>query len=285
MKTALITGVTSGIGHASTFELAKIGYDTLVLIARNSEKLLGVKAELLAKYPKLTIILKVCDLADFDQVKMTALELKSELKESGIDLFLNNAGIGQFKRTENKQGFENNLATNYLSQVILTEILLENLNPNANVIFVSSMAYQGANFDYDDINLEHSFSMFKAYGNSKALQMVYSRQLQKRFENNEKNIHFEAIHPGVVRTSWGRSDSNRFLKLLFKLGNIFMISSEYSASHNVLAPIYELNKASVGKSDIWMDGKPKIVGSGFMKKENSDKLWEFTKVSLEKWLG
>ena len=284
MKTALITGVTSGIGYASTFILAEMSFDTLVLIARNSEKLLKVKDELLVKYPRLTIILKVCDLADFDQVKKTALELKSELKESGIDLFLNNAGIGQFERTENKQGFENNLATNYLSQVVLTEHLLENLNKDSNVIFVSSMAYQGANVDYNDINLDSGFSMFRAYGNSKAYQMVYSRQLQKRFENDERNISFESVHPGVVRTSWGRGDSNVFLKFLFKLGSIFMISPEYSVSYNVLAPIYEQNKAFLGKSDIWMDGKPKIVGKSFMKVENMSKLWEFTQKSLEKWL-
>jgi len=285
MKTALITGVTSGIGHASTFELAKLGYDTLVLIARNSEKLLGVKNELLEKYPKLTIVLKVCDLADFDQVKKTALELKSELKDSGIDLLLNNAGIGQFEHTENKQGFENNLATNYLSQVVLTEHLLENLNSKARVIFVSSMAYQGANIDYDDINLKQGFSMFRAYGNSKAFQMVYNRQLQKRFENDLRNISFEAIHPGVVKTNWGRGDSNGFLKLLFKLGSVFMISPEYSVSHNVLAPIYEKNEAFLGKSDIWMDGKPKIVGKSFMKEEDKAKLWEFTQKSLGKWLN
>jgi NAD(P)-dependent dehydrogenase (short-subunit alcohol dehydrogenase family) len=284
MKTALITGVTSGIGRASTFKLAEMSFDTLVLIARNSEKLLAVKDELLAKYPKLTIILKVCDLADFDQVKKTALELKGELKESGIDLLLNNAGIGQFERTENKQGFENNLATNYLSQVILTEHLLENLNQNSSVIFVSSMAYQGANVDYGDINLKQGFSMFRAYGNSKAYQMVYSRQLQKRFENDGRDLSFESVHPGVVKTSWGRGDSNVFLKFLFKLGSVFMITPEYSVSHNVLAPIYELNKTSLGKSDIWMDGKPKIVGSSFMKEENKTKLWEFTQKSLEKWL-
>lgn len=268
MKTALITGVTSGIGRASTFKLAELGYDTLVLIARNSEKLLAVKDELLAKYPKLIIVLKVCDLADFDQVKKISLELKSELRESGIDLFLNNAGIGQFERVENKQGFENNLATNYLSQVILTEHLLENLNKDASVIFVSSMAYQGANIDYEDINLKDGFSMFRAYGNSKAFQMVYSHKLQKRFENDIRVLHFESVHPGIVTTSWGRENPNIFLKYLFKLGSIFMISPEYSVSNNVLAPIYELNKASLGKSDIWMDGKPKIVGSSFMKEEN-----------------
>jgi NAD(P)-dependent dehydrogenase (short-subunit alcohol dehydrogenase family) len=284
MKTAIITGPTSGIGYASSFKLAELGYDHLVLVARNSTKLEHLKNELLVKFPTLNILTKVCDLAEFDQVKNVAIELKSDLKDSGIDLFINNAGIGQFPRTENKQGFENNLATNYLSQVILTEHLLSNLNKNAFVIFTSSMAYKGAKLDFENFNLSQNYSMFRAYGNSKAAQMVYSRQLQKRFENDPRKIQFEAIHPGVVRTSWGRSDNNIFLKLLFKLGSVFMISSEYSASHNLLAPIYEQNKEFLGKSDIWMDGKPKIVNDSFMTQENSAKLWEITKKSLEQWL-
>jgi len=285
MKTALITGVTSGIGYAATFKLAELGYDNLILIARNSEKLTEVKNELLEKYPKLSITLKVCDLADFDQVKTTALALKSELKETGIDLFLNNAGIGQFQRTENKQGFENNLATNYLSQVILTENLLDNLNQDSSVIFTSSEAFRGANFDYDDLNLKHGFNMIRGYANSKAAQIVYNRVLQKRFENDSRNLHFEAIHPGVVRTSWGRSSANWLLKTFFKIGGAFMISSEYSASHNLLAPIYEANKANLGKSDIWMDGKPKVLRNSFLNEANSNKLWEQTKKSLANWIG
>jgi hypothetical protein len=63
-----------------------------------------------------------------------------------------------------------------------------------------------------------------------------------------------------------------------------MISPEYAVSHNVLAPIYEENKASLGKSDIWMDGKPKIVGKSFLKEENSNKLWEFTHRVLKEWI-
>jgi NAD(P)-dependent dehydrogenase (short-subunit alcohol dehydrogenase family) len=284
-KVAIITGVTSGIGRAASYLLSDLGYQTVYLVGRNLTKLEDLKTDLNNKFKNLELILKVADLADFKEVQILAEELKLETKNSGIDLFINNAGIGQDTRLENPQGFELNLATNCLSQVILTEKLISNLNQDSFTIFTSSEAYLGAKIDFENMNLEQNFSMFRAYGNSKAYQMMYAKLLRSRQENREvKNLHFEAIHPGLVDTGFGATTSNQIIQLVMKFIRLFALSSEKSAKENLLAPIYPENQDRLDKADIWSKGKPVITKKTFMEKDELEKLWKYSQSSLENFL-
>jgi len=285
MSIAIITGVTSGIGQAASYLLPDLGYKTIYLVGRNQRKLESLKIDLNQKHKDLDLIIKVADLSDFKQVQTLAQELFVETKESGIDLFLNNAGLGQDRRSENTQGFELHLATNYLSQVILSEKLFPNLNKDSFTIFTSSYAYMGAKVDFDNMNLEQNFSMIKAYANSKAYQMMYAKLLRTRLETqNPKNLHFEAIHPGFVRTGFGKSDTSLLIKIFLWLSRPLTLSPEQSASHNLLSPIYPQNQEDLGKADIWSNGKPVVTKKSFMELENLKKLWKYTEKSLEKYL-
>jgi len=87
MSTALITGPTSGIGHEFAVQLARRGYD-LVLVARNEDRLRTVAAEL-EEYGVGTEAL-VADLTDRDQLKL----VEERIRAGGIDLLVNNAGFG-----------------------------------------------------------------------------------------------------------------------------------------------------------------------------------------------
>jgi len=92
MKTALITGASSGIGY----ELAKIhaakGGD-LVLVARNKAKLDELKVELEKQF-NVSVYTIGKDLSIVD----AALEVYKETSEKGIqiDYLINNAGFGDF---------------------------------------------------------------------------------------------------------------------------------------------------------------------------------------------
>jgi short-subunit dehydrogenase len=92
MKTALITGASSGIGY----ELAKIhaakgGY--LVLVARNKAKLDELKVELEKQF-NVSVYTIGKDLSIVD----AAIEVYKETSEKGIqiDYLINNAGFGDF---------------------------------------------------------------------------------------------------------------------------------------------------------------------------------------------
>lgn len=89
-KTALITGASSGIGYELSKIFAKNGYN-LVLVARNSDKLNSISAEIREQYD---IDIKVLpkDLSD----PLAPQELYDDLFADGIniDVLVNNAGIG-----------------------------------------------------------------------------------------------------------------------------------------------------------------------------------------------
>ena len=87
MATALITGGTSGIGAEFARSYARRGYD-LVLVARDSERLAEMAAELAAVNVEL-ISADLSQRADVDRVAARLDDL-----DKPIDILVNNAGFG-----------------------------------------------------------------------------------------------------------------------------------------------------------------------------------------------
>lgn len=114
MKTALITGASSGIG----LELAKIhaskGGD-LVIVARNKTKLEDLKTELENKYNIAVLVIEK-DLA----IPNAAIKVfnETEEKEIQIDFLINNAGFGLYGKFESTDW----LAENNMIQVNITAL-------------------------------------------------------------------------------------------------------------------------------------------------------------------
>ena len=90
-KTVLITGATSGIGHATALAFAKAGYDLLVC-ARRLEVLENMKAEFEPEYGiKVTpFALDVTDRKAVSEILPAVIE-----KAGGVDILVNNAGLAQ----------------------------------------------------------------------------------------------------------------------------------------------------------------------------------------------
>ena len=84
---ALITGASSGIGRSIAYELAKHGYD-LIIVARNIDKLNEVKNSI--NNVKVDVI--QMDLSNYENCKM----LYEKVKQEHIDILVNNAGFGVF---------------------------------------------------------------------------------------------------------------------------------------------------------------------------------------------
>ena len=90
-KFILITGASSGIGAAAARAFAKRG-ENLILVARRGEMLEALKTEISEFAPQCEVALKICDLAEPQNV----FALWDELKDYRLKALVNNAGFGDY---------------------------------------------------------------------------------------------------------------------------------------------------------------------------------------------
>jgi len=86
---AVVTGCTSGIGRAYSFELAKMGFN-IVLLSRSEESLASLEKELKTKFSTLKIEHLAVDFGKFDA--NAQVSVKKKLTDLDIGLLINNVG-------------------------------------------------------------------------------------------------------------------------------------------------------------------------------------------------
>src|ERR1700752_4864248 len=126
-RTAIVTGANSGIGLATAHALAAAGA-RVVFAVRNIEK--GKAAA--AAVPGTTEVREL-DLASLDSVRAFAAGW-----DGGIDLLINNAGVGGTSVARTADRFEMQFGTNHLGHFALTNLLLEHIT--GRVVTVTSQA-------------------------------------------------------------------------------------------------------------------------------------------------
>jgi short-subunit dehydrogenase len=92
-RKALITGASRGLGAAIARAFAERGHD-LVLCARNMRELDSLANEIKNKHA-VSVDVRVVNLADAAQLHALCDELSANA--SGIDMLINNAGVGTYK--------------------------------------------------------------------------------------------------------------------------------------------------------------------------------------------
>ena len=112
-KKVLITGGSSGIGRATAKELISMGA-IVSITGRNKEKLERVASEINA----IPIHL---DVSKYNTIAVKTLDAFHSM--GGIDVLVNNAGIGEFAKLEDIKisQFENIFATNVFGLTMLTQ--------------------------------------------------------------------------------------------------------------------------------------------------------------------
>jgi NAD(P)-dependent dehydrogenase (short-subunit alcohol dehydrogenase family) len=218
----VVTGATRGIGAAAAVQLARRGV-ALALVGREQGRVDAVveKARAVA-VDGASVRGHMADLAEMGEVRRLAEELKSAYPR--IDVLANNAGAKFDSRHVTTDGFEQTFALNHLAPFLLTTLLIE-ATGITNVVTTSSDAHKRAELDLEDLNFEHTpFRAWRAYGNSKLCNILFTRELQKRHPELTANC----FHPGVIRTGFGKNDGT-LSRISMKLAGPFLGSPENGA--------------------------------------------------------
>jgi NAD(P)-dependent dehydrogenase (short-subunit alcohol dehydrogenase family) len=195
----LITGATDGVGKVTALELAKKGF-TVVVAARNANKAEALKREIESTTGTTSCDDIVADLASLRQVRQLAETFRR--RYSRLDVLINNAGVFVHTRTETEDGYETMFQVNYLSEFLLTNLLLEELrrSEQGRIINLSSSAYAKGKFDPDNLQSarERYFSVLGTYAATKLFVLMFTEELAMRLIGTSVTVN--AVHPGIVRT-------------------------------------------------------------------------------------
>ena len=116
--------------------------------------------------------------------------ITSEYKK--LDILINNAGIMTPPYTKTEDGFEIQFGVNHLAHFLLTNLLLDEIKAAApsRIINVSSIGHKFGSIQFDDINFEKSYDPWKAYGQSKLANILFSLELTERLKGNKFSLKF-----------------------------------------------------------------------------------------------
>ncbi len=277
-KLMLITGATSGIGRAAAEALAGKGA-SLVILARNEEKARTTMAHIASKTGNRSIELIRCDLSSLDNVKSAAEEFLS--KHEKLDVLIANAGVIRGKRHLTADGFEYTFGVNHLAHFVLTNLLLDTLKRSApsRVVVTSSASHLRAHLDFDDLMEERGYSPWKAYGQSKLANALFTVELSRRLEGTM--VTSNCFHPGLVRTNIG-AGLGGISGFAYPVSYPFAISPEKGAETLVyLAASPEVEGVS-GK--YFYQKKPDGVNPEVLDANIARRLWETSEQLTSKWL-
>jgi len=201
---ALITGASSGIG----MEFARIAASqkmNLILLSRNSEKLMKLRKELEEQY-FIKVLAVGCDLTEPDAVEKIAALLN--MREIAPSILINNAGFGMYEPFD-RLGIDteaNMIQLNITSLTELTKIVYRQMRKRGRgrILNVSSIV---------------SVPNMAVYAATKAYVLSFSEALAA--EAKGSGVTVTALCPGPTETNFeNRASRGKGIKLFRKFGKL-----------------------------------------------------------------
>ena len=191
-KTALVTGSASGLGFELALLLARDNYD-LILIDIDADNLEQAKTNILKKYNS-TIRVLVKDLSQLN----IAQEIYNEVRDTSIDVIINNAGFGLFGtfsdtdwERESQMLHLHILTTTHLIKLILPDMINRG---SGKILNVSSLAgFQPG-------------PLMALYYASKAYLLSFSQAISNELKGT--GVSVTVLCPGPTATSFQGTVSN-----------------------------------------------------------------------------
>jgi NAD(P)-dependent dehydrogenase (short-subunit alcohol dehydrogenase family) len=193
-KTALITGSTDGVGRVVAERLGAEGWRVLV---HGRDRQRGDEVVAAIDNAGGSAEFLPADLSSLTEVRRLADAVHEATDR--LDLLINNAGIGgggpQGVRQTSADGYELRFAVNYLSGVLLTDLLLPLLRRGApaRIVNVSSLGQEAVEFS--DVMLTKDYNGLRAYRQSKLAQIMFTIDLAHELAGS--GITVNTLHPAT----------------------------------------------------------------------------------------
>jgi retinol dehydrogenase 12 len=229
-KVILITGATGGIGKVTALELAKKGA-SVVIVGHSPVRAEAAVNDIRQASSNPQVDSLVADLSSMAQVRQLAEQFKQ--RYARLDVLINNAGAVFARRQESVDGYEMTFAFNHLAYFLLTHLLLERLKASApaRIVNVSSEAHTFGPLNFDDLHSRHySMSGFRAYGQSKLANVMFTYALARRLQGS--GVTANALHPGTVNTGFGKNNAG-LMKVGMAISGLFSITPEQGAQTTI----------------------------------------------------
>jgi NAD(P)-dependent dehydrogenase (short-subunit alcohol dehydrogenase family) len=266
-KVVVITGATSGIGEIAAQRLAAMGA-RIVLVARDAARGQKTLTRLADISSGVVHSIYYGNLSLISETKRVAAEIRAA--EPRIDVLINNAGALFGKRELTADGLEETFATNHMAYFVLTLALRDSLfaASSARVVSTASAAHRGYTLDFDDLQAQKGYSAMRAYGRSKLCNILFTRELARRFRG--KNVTANCLHPGFVATRFG-DGSGGLIRSVLGLAKNFAITPEKGAETIVyLASSPEVSAVS---GDYFYRCRPAMPTAGGRDDAAAKRLW------------
>ncbi|MCW3789990.1 SDR family NAD(P)-dependent oxidoreductase [Paenibacillus sp. LS1] len=247
---AIVTGGYSGLGLETTRALVNAGARVVVTARRPA-----VAKEALAGLEGVEI--DELDLADLSSVRAFAERFLSS--DRSIDMLILNAGIMACPETRVGPGWEAQFATNHLGHFALTNLLWPALasQRGARVVSLASAGHHFSPIRWEDIQFEHGYEKFPAYGQSKTATILFSVELDRR--GAEQGVRAFSVHPGGILTPLQRHMPK---EEMIALGWI-------DESGQVANPAFKTPEQGAA-TQVWAATSPQLEGKGGVYCEDCD---------------
>ena len=196
-KLAVITGASNGIGFITARELARSGYQ-VVMLCRNPSVSEQACKSIRAAVPEAATSSIYCDLEKLETVRSVADHLLSS--HPPPSLLINNAGVAPLRVRRKDSGLDRAFSINHLGHFLLTELLRRHLASDARILTVASRAHYRGTLDLCAVaDPSERISATQSYARSKLANVLHSLALQRRLSTG--TVTANCLHPGVVATN------------------------------------------------------------------------------------
>ncbi len=237
-QTALITGASSGIGASFARRLAEEGFSNLLVVARRSERLFELKAELELAH-RVTVHPIVLDLvspgaADVLQARVVELGL-------AVDLLVNNAGcglLGAFEELEPDR-LSAMVALNCGAVVDIARRFLPPMKARKRGAMIITASIVGA----------VPAPWFSVYAATKSFDLYFGEALHAEYTGS--GVDVLTVLPGLTRTEFQAGLGDR----------------EYHSPYRSVEQVVDSSIRALGRKSIVVDGflnKVLVHGSRFL---------------------